>query len=202
MKGVTKAQSEILAYIKDFIAEHRFSPSYSEIQNHFGFASVNAVAKHLNALKRKGILHAEAKCSRSLALTPAVEKTFESHFLPLIGTIVAGQPLVLFASPRQITVPTWLLQAENNYLIKVQGDSLQDEFIADGDLLIVAAQILPQAGNTIVVLANKSEALVLQYYPEGPYVKLISRNAHYQPMILRAEDIEIQGVVTGVLRAY
>lgn len=201
MKGLTQAQSEILAYIKDFIAQHRFSPSYSEIQNHFGFASVNAVTKHLNALKRKGILHAEAKCSRSLALTSTGET--ENQYLPLIGTIVAGQPLTVFATPVQIAIPLWLVQdLENSYLIKAQGDSLQDELIADGDLLIVAAQMLPKAGSTIVALANENEALVSQYYFEGSYAKLVSRNKNYQPMILRMEDIEIQGVVTGCLRNY
>ncbi len=205
MKGLTKRQREILSFIQEFIHVNRYAPSYREIKHHFSFSSLGSVYKHVNVLKRKGALVSEKQCSRSLALTQAtpVTKNQIEIELPFIGYITAGSPIEMFPQSQTLSVPESLVHApEKTYLLRARGDSLQEEMIAEGDLLLVEARQEAHSGETILASINNHDTLIKKFYPEGDYVRLTSHNLRHQPIIIRHEDILIQGVVVGLLRLY
>ena len=204
MKGLTKKQREIIDYIQDFIQTHNYSPSFREIMSHFGYSCVGTVSKHVQALKRKGVLTWEEKCSRSFS--PIVESTpvkiQKSEIeLPLIGTLSAGYPIEMFSHSQTIAVPEAMVHdPSKTYVLRAKGDGLHEEMILDGDLLLIEARQHALSGETVIALVNQHDTIVKQYFPEGIYVRLVGHHVHQHPLILREEDIEIQAVMIGLLR--
>lgn len=202
MKGLTQKQREILEYIQNYIDRYQYSPSYRDIMNHFSLASPGSIYKYIQTLKRKGALIGEKQCSRSILPTAheSSKRTSELQ-IPYIGNIAVGTPLEMFIQSQMISVPSFLVpHPENTYILKSQGDSLNDEWIADGDLIIVEARQEAQAGDMIVGLINQNEVIVKRYFPEGHYIRL-EGNSHH-PLTIRAETLIIQGVIVGLLRSY
>lgn len=191
-------------FISDFINTHRYSPSYREIMQYFGYQSLGTVYRHLQVLKRKGMIESEKQCGRSLNLTKEHEKQSKTEFtLPFIGHIKAGAPIETFPQARTVSVPESLVHApDKTYVLRVMGDTLSDEMIADGDLILVEARQEANPGETVVVLIHHHDTLIKRYYPEGHYVRLMGNSPHHQPMIIRQEELVIQGVVVGLLRFY
>jgi repressor LexA len=203
MKGLTKRQEEILRYIEDFIQSNHYSPSYREIMHYFNLKSLATVHKHLEVLKRKGVILSEKKCSRSLFPTKELHHKNVSIEveLPLIGHISAGTPVETFEHAQTLAVPEFLVHdPEKTYVLRARGNSLNDELIADGDLVIVEARQEASSGETVVALINHQNTTVKRYHPEGNYIRLISQTSPHHPLIVRNSDVTIQGVVIGVLR--
>jgi repressor LexA len=206
LKGLTKRQLEILSYIQEFIQTHRYSPSYREIMEHFGFTSLGTIHRHVGVLKRKGALINEKQSSRSLSLAevPIAKEIKSTYSLPFIGHIRFGTPIETFPQTQTVVVPDYFVHVpERTYVFRAVGESFQDELIGDGDLLIVEARQEACAGETVVVLINQHEIYIKRYFPEGLYVRLTSLHPnHEQPIILRHEDIAIQGILVGMIRLY
>ncbi len=205
MKGLTKRQEEIAHYIREFIKMHRYSPSYREIMHHFGFSSLGTVYSFINVLKRKNVVTLEKKCSRSLTLMAEQPKEELKLVVevPFIGHLSEGAPIETFPQSRTIAVPESLVHApEKTYALRVMGDSLMDEMIAEGDLLLVEARQQAHAGETVVAVINQHETIVRRYYPEGPYARLPSRHPQHHPLIIKHEELTIQGVLVALLRTY
>lgn len=205
MKGLTKRQREILDFIQDFTRNNRYAPSYREISHHFNFSSLGSVYKFIQTLKRKGVLISESKSSRSLAFPKDSQQTTEQTELeiPFIGHITAGMPIQTFSQQQQVVVPkTFIHTMDKTYALRAQGDTLNEEMIADGDLIIVEARQEAHPGETIIALINHHDTIIKRYYPEGTYVRLAGTLSHHHPIILRQEDVFIQGVVIGLLRHF
>lgn len=206
MKGLTKRQRELIDFIQNFIANNRYSPSYREISHHFGFASLGSVYKHITTLKKKGALASESKVSRSVTTVEPTENTAaEPHEIavPLIGYIAAGMPIEMFSQSQQIQVPAGFVHSpEKTYALRAQGDSLSEEMIADGDVLLVEVRQYAHPGETVVALINGHDIIVKKYYPEGELVRLLSTHSHHNPILLRQDDIVVQAVVVSLLRTY
>lgn len=204
MKGLTKRQREIIDYIHNFISNNRYSPSYREIGQHFGFNSLGTVYKHVGVLKRKGLLHAESKSSRTLSpvISEPLQMAQNSLDIPFIGNIAAGIPIQTFPQAHQIAVPRHFVHApEKTYALRAKGDTLNEEMIADGDVLLVEARHQANPGETVVALINGHDTIVKKYYPEGDYIRLMSCHVRQQPIILRHEDISVQGILIALLRS-
>ncbi len=205
MKGLTKRQSQILGFIQDYIHTHRYSPSYREIMQHFELSSLGSVYKHVTVLRRKGALIGETKGARSLTLAQPAhrQETPQEVEVPFIGHICAGQPIEMFPQYQTIAIPDFLIEApDNTYVLRAKGDSLQEELIGDGDLLLVEAKNSANPGETVIALINNHDTIVKRIFPEGEFAKLIGHNRHQHPIILRWEDIQIQGVVVGLMRLF
>ena len=204
MKGLTKRQSDIVHYVSDFIQTHRYSPSFREIMQHFGFSSLGTVYRHVSVLKRKGIFSLEKGCGRSLSLAPSMSKEIKPEVsLPFIGQIKAGDPIETYPEARSIAVPEFMVHApDKTYVLRAFGDNLTEEGIADGDLLIVEARHEAHAGETVVALINRHDTIVKRYFPEGQHIRLLGNNPHHHPILIRSEDIQIQGILVGLLRLY
>lgn len=206
MKGLTKRQQEIVQYVSEFIKTHRYSPSYREIMQHFGYNSLGTVYKHLQVLKRKGLLNAEKQCSRSLMLVAEQElnhKALTEIQLPFIGHISGGSPIETFPQSRMVSVPESLVHSpDKTYVLRVMGDNLSEELIVDGDLLLVEARQEANPGETVVAWVHQHETVIKRYYPEGHYVRLMGNSHHQQPIIIRQEELQIQGILVGLLRFF
>lgn len=203
-KGLTKRQRELVDYIQDFITNNRYSPSYREIGQHFGFTSLGTVYKHISTLKKKGILFSESKVSRSLITVHEPTQPQSSEItIPFIGHISAGMPIQTFPQTQQIQVPSnYVLAPDKTYALRAQGDSLAEEMIIDGDVLLVEVRYEAHPGETVVALINGHDIIIKKYYPEGDFVRLLGTHSNHHPILLRQEDIAVQAVVVSLLRHY
>lgn len=205
MKGLTKRQLEVLSFIEDYIDTHNFSPSYREIMKNFGFSSIGSVSKHINTLNRKGALTYEKQCSRSITPTTKTKnnnKNFEVE-LPYIGYISANNPIETFPQTQTLAIPEFLVHnPEDTYVLRARGNTLNDEMISDGDLLLVETQTDIFDGETVIANSKHHKTLIKKYHPEGNYVRLASQSPHTPSLIIRHEDLSIQGILISLLRLY
>ncbi len=203
MKGLTPRQREILDYIKDYIKMHQFSPSYREIMAHFDFSSIGTVSKHIKVLERKGMLTSENNGARSLLPKEyAEEKPLSSDIrIPFIGNITGGAPIEMFPNTQMLTIPDFLVNdPDKTYVLRVRGNTLNDEMICDGDLLIVEARPEAFAGEKILGSIYDSGSLIRLYFPEGNTVRLTSSSQ--EEFTIRSDELTIQGIVIGLLRLF
>jgi repressor LexA len=200
---LTKRQKEILDHIDGFIAERGYAPSFEEIAAHFGYSSLATVHEHLSNLERKGYIRKSYNESRSIELVradegpPAVE-------LPLMGSVAAGLPIEAVSQNETLAVPPDMIRrGRDNYVLKVQGDSMIEEQIRDGDYIVVAQQDNAENGQMVVALVGGDSATVKKLYREpGNRIRLQPANATMEPIVVDARDVQIQGVVVGVIRKY
>ena len=204
MKGLTKRQSEILQFIQEYINTHQYSPSYREIMAHYKFSSLGSVYNHIKLLKQKGFLSAEKQSRRSLFPISQHSSSHRAEIeLPFIGYISVGNPIEMLPQSQKVGVPEFLVQAaENTYVLRARGDSLNEELIADGDLLLVETRHEIHDGETIIGNATLSGTLVRKCYLDAPYVCLASHTPKIPPIILPREELEIQGVLVGLIRSF
>lgn len=206
--GLTKKQYSILSFIETFASEKGYSPSYRDIMAHFSLSSPGSVYKYIQILKRKNLLSAEKGCGRSIQSTTKPKELIKEApvsivELPFIGHIEAGCPIEIFPQNHSIAVPKFLVpQPNTTYVLRVRGLSLQEEHLDDGDLLLVEGRSEAENGETVLALINRHETVILQYHPEGLNIRLTGKNPHHRPLVLRHENIQIQGILVGLLRAY
>lgn len=201
MLPLTKRQREILDYLQEFIQEHGYAPSLEEIGRRFGLSSLATVHKHLTNLQEKGFIRRAWNRSRSVELVPtrtggrAVE-------LPLLGYVAAGAPIEAVAGTESIAVPEDLVGKRDTYVLRVRGDSMIDEQIRDGDYVIVEDRKTATNGEMVIALINGVEVTLKKFYRDNGRVRLQPANPALQPLVYAAEQIQIQGVVVGVMRKY
>jgi len=200
---LTKRQKEILDYIDGFIAARGYAPSFEEIAEHFGYASLATVHEHLTNLERKGYIRKAYNESRSIEVVepglgaPTVE-------LPLLGAVAAGLPIEAIQDSETIAVPPDMVRRQReNYVLRVEGNSMIEEQIRDGDYIVVQAQQTAEDGDMVVALVGGDSATVKKLYREaGGKVRLQPANPTMDPIVVDARDVRVQGVVVGVIRKY
>jgi repressor LexA len=210
MKYLTERQRDILNFIRAFQKERGVAPTHREICDHFGFSSYGTVYKHLSLLEKKGLIRrdwnqkrgvevVDDPVSRPAPAPPAASSNLRE--LPLFGYIAAGRPLDVEVSDETIAVPEHLTTRGENYVLKVRGDSMVDDGILDGDLVIIARR--ERADNGEMVVANVSgEVTLKRFYNEGEHVRLQPANSMMNPIYASARDVAVQGVVVGLMRRF
>src|SRR4051812_27911353 len=200
---LTKRQSEILTYLQTHINGQGYAPSFEEIAENFGFQSLATVHEHLTNLERKGYIRRSYNESRSIEVLPP-RGTSSASEIPLLGKVAAGTPIESLMHQESIAVPEQMLPRRGpNYALKVQGTSMIDEHIVDGDIVVVHGKQTAENGEMVIALVNGSEATVKKFYREaGGWIRLQPANATMQPMRFQERDVLIQGVVVGVIRKY
>lgn len=196
--NLTKRQKEILDFIRAYRAEQGISPTQREIREKFRLSSFGTVQKHLKRLEEKGAL--SRQWNRSRGISPADERP-SSRVVPLLGMVAAGHPIEPFPDEESIEVPASLLGKGEHFVLRVRGDSMVEDGIRDGDYVIVARRQSAQNGQTVVALV-RGEATLKRYYADGARVRLQPANASMKPLTVEARDVTLQGVVTGLIRAY
>jgi repressor LexA len=196
---LTPAQQRVYRFVQDYLQQQGYSPSYEEIRRHLGFHSLNAVAKHLKQLEQRGYLQSPWKNrKRALELLPL---RTGAATLPFLGVVAAGIPIEAIEVPESIEVPENFLGNGNNFALQVRGDSMIEEGIREGDILIITRQAHAENGQTVVALVH-GEATVKKFYQNGEEVELKPANSRMAPLCLHAKEVEIVGTVVGLLRRY
>ena len=200
--ALTRRQREVLDVIHDFIASNGYSPSLDEIGNRLGLSSVATVHKHVSHLVEKGYVRRGWNQNRSIELVedrdhPGV------NYLPLAGTIAAGVPVEAVQTSETVGVPSDLVTGRGaSHVLRVRGDSMIDEQIRDGDLVVIENRSTARDVETVVALIDETDATLKRFYQTGGEVRLEPANPSMEPIVVAAERVRLQGVVIGVIRKY
>lgn len=220
---LTAKEKAVLEFIEGFLSKSSgISPSYQEIRDHFGFASFNSVQNYLKQLTRKGYIKNPANSKRALQVvqtadtstgssrTSLLQSNEEILSLPLLGQVAAGIPIESVKHEEFLSVPAHMLrpsQAHKTFALKIQGNSMIDEGIMDGDTILVQQQSSATNGDLVVAMID-NEATVKRFYlrtpPRGSHdelmVELRPSNTQMQSMWFSPYEVDIQGVVVGLMR--
>lgn len=199
MKPLTSRQQEILEFIRQFLEQEGFPPTLAEITRAMGLKSPHGVREQLQALARKGAIELIPSASRGIRL---LNKVAERDALPLIGKVAAGRPVMTEAHiEKYCRLGPELFQNKADYLLRVQGMSMRDAGILDGDLLVVRQTTEARSGQ-IVVARMQDEVTVKTLRVEEAMAYLEPANPDFPIIVvdLAKQDLAIEGVVVGVIR--
>ncbi len=210
-KDLTERQDSILNFIKQFIQETGYPPTLREIGKNFGISSTFGVKRHLEALVKKGFLNIESNASRGITLLRNemdIDNSFSASNddlfikLPVVGRVAAGSPILAVENIESSIVidSSYLKNAENAFALRVQGDSMINAGIKEGDLVIVSPEENPKNGDIIVAMLE-DEATVKRLQIRRKEVTLIPENDNYDPITVKdKETFKIIGKIKGVVR--
>jgi repressor LexA len=198
--SLTRRQSQILNFLKTYLQEKGFSPSFEEIATYLQVSSLNGVYKHLQALEQRGYIRRLSNRARSIQLCNPDQ--IGKATIPLLGTIAAGTPIEALTEDEEVSVPEDFLGKGRHFALRVRGDSMIDEQIRDGDLVIISERTQAHNGQTVVALIDGETATLKKYYREKNMVRLQPANPVMDPIYVREDVLRIQGIVTGVIRRY
>ena len=208
-KPLTSRQKEILTFISDHIDSAGYPPTRNDVSKHFGFRSPNAAQSHIRALEHKGVIRIEAGRSRGITLTPLSFSNLPASNslrmpLPLVGRVAAGSPILAQENiEHEYRVDPLLFSSRPHYLLRVEGNSMLNAGILDGDLL--AVHRTPEAQNGQIVVARlDDEVTVKRFKRSGHRVSLLPENPEFQPILvdLRRQELVIEGRAVGVIRPH
>lgn len=196
MKSYTPRQRAILTFIRDYQLEHAVSPTYDEIGTEFGVHRVT-IFQHLNALERRGALRREPQLARSIEI---LDPEFcPEQGLAVLGNIAAGAPIEAIEHPEHVAAGDVIPQDGEHYALRVRGDSMIEDAICDGDLVVVRRTERARNGEVVVAIVDDNEATLKRFYRESDgRVRLQPANAALSPLIV--DEVSIRGVVTAVIR--
>jgi len=204
-RAPTERQARILEVIRDFTEEHGYPPSVREIGERVGLSSSSTVQSHLKSLEKRGLIYRDPTKPRALitrgAATPAAiaEAAARDYgVLPIVGKVAAGVPITATENLEgEFVLPPEFARKSGTFMLRVQGDSMIDAAILDGDLIVVAPQ--PDAANgEIVVAMVDGEATVKRFFREAGRIRLQPENATMKPIF--ADEVTVIGRVGAVFR--
>ncbi len=196
MKELTKRQSEVFDILKDYVENYGIAPTHVELARLIGVSSSKAAADHLKALEKKSVIRIYADKPRGIQIIAS-----NDDGLPLIGSVAAGLPIEAIENVESyITIPEIIKRNKPTFLLRVRGDSMIDAGILDGDLIAVRKTSTAEIGQ-IVVARIDDEVTVKTLGRQGDMAVLQPANDCYQPIILPAEDLAIEGKFVGLIRA-
>lgn len=197
METLTDRQALILEIIKEHIEDSGFPPTRAELAEILGFKSVNAAEDHLRALERKGYIEILPGASRGIRL-------LEEEGLPVVGRVAAGSPILSEEYvERRYKIDPQLFQPQADYLLQVQGMSMRDAGIYEGDLLVVHKTAKARNGQVVVARLD-GEVTVKRYQKKGKVVQLQPENEDFSVIEVAAgnhTDFEIEGLAVGIIRS-
>ncbi len=203
--NLTPKQLRILQLIRDWRVRRGYSPTMQELADEIGVSKVT-VFEHVEALIRKGALIREPNKARSLSIAEGIAVPDESRPLrfPLVGKIAAGNPIERVADQEEIDLVEILggngVNAESTFALKVEGESMRDEGILDGDYVLVERTQVAQNGDRIVALLPDGSTTLKTFYKEDDHIRLQPANPAFDP--IRVKFCQVQGIVKGVVRRY
>lgn len=242
-KGLTPKEKAVLNYLEEYFDEHAMAPSYREIKDHFGYASYFSVQRYLKQLEEKGYVKlGESNEKRAISLVAAAadiesKKLASSSLakqregaqssqnpgslsLPLLGKVAAGLPIEHIKHDEFLEVPDSMVRsADKSFVLQVEGSSMIEDGIFDGDYLIIQKQTTANTGDTIVAMVDE-EATVKNFFKhsgikssrleskykaqvaDGKNIELRPANSTMDSMFFKAEQVDVQGIVVGLIRKY
>ena len=198
---LTKRQKQILNFIEESIRDNGYAPSLDEISRHFELHSISTIHKHLVNLEDKGFIKRHWNRARAIEVLPVQQKP-EARDVPLAGLIAAGEPIEAVRGNELVAVPEDMIGRREVYVLKVRGESMVDEQVRDGDYVIVENRTDPKNGEMVVALLNGENATLKKFYREKSQIRLQPAHPTMKPILVRDDELAIQGVVVGVMRKY
>jgi repressor LexA len=196
MKGLTTRQTEVFDVLKNYIEDYGIAPTHIELAKLIGVSSSKAAADHLKALEKKEVIQIYADKPRGIRILES-----NDNELPLIGSVAAGLPIEAVENVETyVTIPEVLKRKKPTFLLRVRGDSMIDEGILDGDLIAVRKTNTAEIGQ-IVVARIDDDVTVKRLQRQGNNAVLEPANECYEPIVLPAEDLAIEGKFVGLIRA-
>lgn len=198
---LTPKQKEILDFIRAYRQKRGLSPTQREICEEFGYSSFGTVQKHIRLLLEKGVLVRDWNKRRSLVLAEE-DKRAGAVEIPLAGRIAAGQPIEAEPEGETVAVPEVLTRKGQNYVLRVNGSSMIDDGIQDGDFVVVNRREKASNGEMVAALLN-GEATLKRFYREADgRIRLQPANERMKPIWVAEGDLKVQGIVVGLMRKY
>ncbi|MFH1550992.1 MAG: transcriptional repressor LexA [Planctomycetota bacterium] len=195
----TKKQYAVMKFIAEYIAAHGIPPTLEEVGRNFNVCKVT-IFEHLKMLEKKGAIRRRKGLSRSVELLDEQFATPSPTRVPLVGRIAAGRPIEAIENPQTVDLSALIPRDKECYLLRVKGDSMIDEHIADGDYVIVEKRETARDGQIVVAIINDNEATLKRLYREGRGFRLEPANPSVPP--IHTNRVDVRGVVIGVLRKY
>ena len=197
MEGLTRRQEQVLDFVRESVRVNGYPPTVREICAELGLSSPSTVHAHLANLERLGLIKRDPTKPRALDVVGAFRPP---RPLPLVGRVAAGAPILAEANIEEyVDVPAFLRRDDDDFVLRVRGDSMADAGIFNGDFIVVHAQDQVQNGEIVVALVG-DEATTKRFYNEGRTMRLQPENELYEPIIVNADEVELVGRVVGVLR--
>ena len=198
LEALTPRQKEIYNFIRSKIQGRGYGPTVREIGVHFQIKSPNGVMCHLKALQKKGLIHREPNMSRAIQLLD--DPVNAQHMgLKLIGRIAAGQPTEAIEQSEELTFSDWV-EPGDKFALRVFGDSMIEEHIADGDFVIIKRQEQARDGQIVAVRDDDGEATLKKFYRDRNRIRLEPANKTMKPIF--RDRVNVLGVLVGVVRKY
>ena len=197
MEGLTPRQQQVLEFIRESMRANGYPPTVREICTALDLSSPSTVHAHLANLERLGLIRRDPTKPRALDV---VQDLRPRRPLPLVGRVAAGQPILAEENIEElIDVPAFLRRDDDDFVLRVRGDSMIGAGIFNDDFIVVHQQHEVQNGEIVVALVG-DEATTKRFYREGRTVRLQPANDNHEPIIVNADEVELVGRVVGVLR--
>ena len=193
---LTERQRSVYDFVRDKIVNRGYGPTVREIGENFNISSPNGVMCHLKALEKKGLIRRSPNKSRAIELTRAAKR--EPTGLPLVGVVAAGKTTLAFEQDERIDFADFF-RGSNMFVLRVNGDSMIEAQISDGDFVVVRKQEQAEPGQMVVAQTDEAEATLKYWYPEKGRVRLQPANSTMAPIYV--DNVSVLGVVVGVVRS-
>jgi len=197
---VTRRQKQILDFVQAYLRRHGYAPSLEDIARHLGVASLATVHKHLTRLEGRGVIRRRPHQSRSVEVLDRPGGG-GATIVPLLGRVAAGRPIEPVETAESIALPEDLLGKGDTFALRVVGDSMIGDGILEGDVVVVEARHDAPNGATVVAVVG-GEATVKRFYRRRGRIHLIPANERVEPIVANPDDVQVRGVVIGLLRRY
>jgi repressor LexA len=197
--NLTRRQQEIYDYLVDNEDHFDHPPTFDELCQALGMTSRGSLHKHIQALIQAGLVEPMDRTHRGIRLTPREEK---EEGIPFLGTIAAGRPIEAVPQPEVMQVPDELLGRNPSYVLRVRGDSMIEAGILDGDYVVIEQRDSANNGEIVVALVRNEEVTLKRIEQKRGKVVLHPANAGMDVMTYSPNEVQIQGVLKGLLRSY
>jgi repressor LexA len=199
---LTRRQQEIYQILREDLRHYEHPPTYDQLCGLLGLKSRGSLHKHIQALVEAGLVEPMDGLKRGIRLVePALEPVVASD-IPYLGRIAAGKPIEAISEAETMRIPDELLGKGACYVLKVSGESMIDEGIYDGDYVVIEQQAHARNGDIVVALIHNDEVTLKRIEQCPGKVILHPANPTMSEMVYRPDEIRIQGVLRGLLRAY
>ena len=207
---LTPKQYKLFQFIEKTLHEQKVSPSFEEMKEYMGLKSKSGIHRMIAGLEAKGYVRHLPNQARALEVIPRQPNLSafygvandDSVALPLVGKIAAGYPIEAVATQDTISVPPQMMGIGEHYALVVEGDSMKDAGIMDGDTVIIKRANRAGDGTIVVALVDGFEVTLKKWHMKGNSVALEPANPAYQTRIFSADRVEIQGILVGLMRQY
>jgi len=198
MPTYTVRQQQVLEFVRATLEERGIAPTLEEIATDLGGISRVSVLDHLRALERKGAIRRRQREARAIEILDP--QYVPSRGVPLVGTIAAGSPILEASVREDVDLEEFLGVGNGSFRLRVRGSSMIEDHICDGDLVLVESRTTARDGETVVAVVRSEEVTLKRLRRDRDSVRLEPANGSMQPMVFPAGEVQIRGVVRGVIR--